>query len=226
MPELVDIYNAIGQWLLEHPETERRVDVFALEQFARYRKDLKEYIGKHAGRVEILESQPRIHLSDPADIKFTVPGHREIHVPFIPNNIRLYKRYYGAFRRQLDSFNAEELGQLKGLLGLEIKYLRGCDLQWVPEAAGKFSSLAMLQDKALTVHLRVGTGGGSKESGDDSSSDVEVIGLVQPSTSDFDDSFEDEKPRKRKRPNAYMQVKPQKSTQQLKGRATGRKKRT
>ena len=49
----------------------------------------------------------------------------------------------------------------------------------VPEAAGKFSSIAMLQDnlKALTVHLRVGTGGGSKESGDDSSSSVEVVGL-------------------------------------------------
>ena len=62
----------------------------------------------------------------------------------------------------------------------------------------------MLLGKALTVRVRAGTGGGSTP-GDEP---------------DSDDSFENEKPPKRVL--AYMQVKPQKSTQQLKGRARKR----
>jgi hypothetical protein len=74
--------------------------------------------------------------------------------------------------------------KLRGLLIGEIKYLGGCNVQWRPsgpEPAGKFSSLAMLQDKALTFPVRAGASGcpGSKESGDESSSSVEVVGVQQ-----------------------------------------------
>ena len=186
LPELIDLYNAIGQWLLRNAETgNRRVDVFALEPFAGHRDALVVYLGVHAERVKILQSAPRLHLSDPANGTFTFPGYDSdaaMPLRFVPNNIRLYVRLRRAFRPLLDSFNAVELQQLRGLLGLEIKYLRGCDSQWVPsgpEPAGKFSSLAMLQDKALTAHVRAGAGGGSKKSEDESSSSLEIVGVKQ-----------------------------------------------
>ena len=181
-PELIDIYNAIGQWLLQNAQTGNRVDVFALEPFAGYRDALVEYLGMHAGRVKVLNSAGRLHCSDPANRTFTFPGYdgnAAMHLCFPPNNIRLYGRLYRAFRPQLDSFNVEEIQKLRGLLVLEIKYLRGCDSQWIPEPAGKFSSLAMLQGKALTARVRAGAAGGSKQSGDESSSSFDIVGVKQ-----------------------------------------------
>ena len=106
-----------------------------------------EYLGKHAGRVKILEAEPkRIVLSDPANEKFTFLGYDDtsmtLRTNFVPNNIRLYKRLYSRFQRPLlDSLNVEDMKNLRGILVLEIKYLRGCDLQWVPKPAGLLSTL-------------------------------------------------------------------------------------
>ena len=180
------MYNAVCKWLLENPETEDCVDVFALEPFAGRRNDLKKYLGKYAGRMKILESAPRVYLSDPANRIFTPPGLVEgIDIRFIPNNIRNYNSRHRAFHwPRLDRLNVAEMEKLRGLLVLEIKYLGGCNVQWRPsgpEPAGKFSSLAMLQDKALTFPVRAGASGGPgpKESGDESSSSVEVVGVQQ-----------------------------------------------
>ena len=179
------MYNAVCKWLLENPETEDRVDVFALEPFAGRRNDLKKYLGKYAGRMKILESAPRVHLSDPANRIFTPPGLVEgIDIRFIPNNIRNYNSRHRAFHwPRSDRLNVAEMEKLRVLLVLEIKYLGGCNVQWRPsgpEPAGKFSSLAILQDKALTFPVRAGASGGpgSKESGDESSSSVEIVGAL------------------------------------------------
>jgi len=163
-----------------------RVDVFALEPFSGWRKALVEYLGKHAGRVKILEAEPkRIVLSDPANEKFTFLGYDDtsmtLRTNFVPNNIRLYKRLYSRFQRPLlDSLNVEDMKNLRGILVLEIKYLRGCDLQWVPKPAGLLSTLAILQDKILTVNVRAGTAGECKDSGEESSSSVELVGPGPP----------------------------------------------
>ena len=170
------MYNAVCKWLLEHAETGNRVDAFALEPFAGRRNALMEYLGMHAGRVKILESAPRIHLSDPANGTFTFPGLDGPGIPlrFVQNNIRYYNRLNTAFQRPLlDSFGVAEMKVLRGLLVLNIKYLRGCDSQWVSEPNGKFSSLAMLQDEALTVRVRAGAG-------NESSSSVEIVGMEPP----------------------------------------------
>ena len=182
------MYNAVCKWLLAIPENKDhdRVDVFALKEFAGRRNALKKYLSKYAGRVKILESAPRVHLSDPANRIFTHPGlDRGIDLIFVRNYIRSYKLRLSTFQwPKSDKLNVGEMEKLRGLLIGEIKYLGGCNVQWRPsgpEPAGKFSSLAMLQDKALTFPVRAGASGcpGSKESGDESSSSVEVVGVQQ-----------------------------------------------
>jgi hypothetical protein len=184
LPELIDIYNAVGKWLLENAETGNRVDVFAHEPFSGWRNALVEYLGKHAGRAKILESEPqRLFSLDPANGTFTFPGHngKPMALTFVPNNVRYYQKLHRLFQRPLlDSLNVAEMKHLRGLLVLEIKYLRGCDLQWVPKPAGLLSTLAMLQGKILTVLVRAGTAGGVKDSGDESSSSVELVGPGPP----------------------------------------------
>jgi len=169
--------------LLENAETGNRVDVFAHEPFSGWRNALVEYLSKHAGRAKILESEPqRLFSLDPANGTFTFPGHngKPMALTFVPNNVRYYQKLHRLFQRPLlDSLNVEELKHLKSLLVLEIKYLRGCDLQWVSKPAGLLSTLAMLQDKILTVLVRADTAGGCKDSGDESSSSVELVGLEQ-----------------------------------------------
>ena len=180
------MYNAVRKWLLENFENMDRVDVFALKEFAGRRNALKKYLSKYAGRVKILESAPRVHLSDPANRIFTHPGlDHGIDLIFVRNYIRSYKLRLSTFQwPKSDELNVGEMEKLRGLLIGEIKYLGGCNVQWRPsgpEPAGKFSSLAMLQDKALTFPVRAGASGGPgpKESGDESSSSVEVVGVQQ-----------------------------------------------
>jgi hypothetical protein len=174
------MYNAVGQWLLQNDSAKNRVDAFTLEPLAGCRNALLEYLSMHAGRMKILESAPRLHLSDPANETFSFSGldGQGIALRFSAQGIQNFNRLYTNFRRpQLDSFTVAEMRTLRTLLVLNIKYLRGCDLLWVPEPDGKFSSLAMLQDKTLTVRVRAGTGGRSKHSEDEKSSSVEVVSL-------------------------------------------------
>ena len=176
--------------------TLRLVDVFGDEPIAGCRNALVEYLGKYNERAEILRSKPR-ELSNPPDVTYTFPGlkadhcvqtggHDSLPTTFDEFSIRHYRILHEKFPDKLpDKFSESQMQCLQTLLTYEMQYLRGCDLQWVapegiPKPAGRFSTLAMLQDMILTVNVRAGTAGGSKDSGDESSSSVELVGPGPP----------------------------------------------
>ena len=144
------------------------VDVFA--QLPGSRNAFQEYFGGIRGRVEILRSNPR-ELSNPPGIVYTFPGLKSEHktggYPAIPTtfdnwSIDHYQRLHETFKLPARCCESD-MQRLQSLIVYEIQYLRGCDLQWVPQPAGKFSSLAMLQGKALTARVRAGAGGPEKD---------------------------------------------------------------
>ena len=185
LPELVSMYKHINTCMPEDDDEPGKilapVDVFA--QSPGSRNAFEEYFGGIHGRVEILRSNPRT-LSNPAGVVYTFTGLRPEHstrqlgYPVIPTTFDKHSTDH--YQRLHETFNLPywcsegDMQRLQSLIAYEIRYLRGCDLQWVPEPAGKFYSLAMLQDKALTAHVRAG------ETGDESSSSVEFMGLDEP----------------------------------------------
>ena len=132
LPELIEMYNAIGKLLLEHDETEDLVDVFALEPFAGYRDALEEYLGKYPERVEVLTAKPR-HLSDPPNVMLTFPGlHEPARTTFSYRVIAWFKKLSEIFQEgRPGSYTETRMSRLQALLLLEMQYLRGCDLRWV-----------------------------------------------------------------------------------------------
>ena len=132
LPELIEMYNAIGKLLRDHAKTGDRVDVFALEPFAGHRDALEEYLGKYPERVEILKTNPR-HLSDPANVMLTFPGlDKPERTTFIGRAISWYEKCNQDFQEApRDSFTESRMCLLLSLLLLEMRYLRGCDLRWV-----------------------------------------------------------------------------------------------
>ena len=184
LPELISMYKHINTCMPEDDEFGEilpPVDVFA--QSPGSRNAFEDYFGGIHGRVEILRSNPRT-LSNPAGVVYTFTGLRPEHstrqlgYPVIPTTFDKHSTDH--YQRLHETFNLPywcsegDMQRLQSLIAYEIRYLRGCDLQWVPEPAGKFYSLAMLQDKALTAHVRAG------ETGDESSSSVEFMGLDEP----------------------------------------------
>jgi len=163
LPELTKVYKHISKCMPQNDEILRTpVDVFADEPFAGCRNAVVEYLGKYPGRLEILNSKPR-ELSNPPGVVYTFPGLKSEHktggypsirTTFDGFSIDHYQRLHQTFAAKLpDRFSESQMQLFQTLLTYEMQYLRGCDLQWVPNPAGKFSSLAMLQDRALTVRI-------------------------------------------------------------------------
>jgi hypothetical protein len=199
LPELISMYEWLSTCMLQIDKQSpgrTLVDVFADVSFAGCRNALVEYLGKYNERAEILRSKPR-DLSNPPDVMYTFPGlksehcvqtggHDSLPTTFDDFSIRHYRCLHKKLPDKLpDKFSESQMQCLQTLLTYEMQYLRGCDLQWVapegiPKPAGRFSTLAMLQDMILTVNVRAGTAGGSKDSGDESSSSVELVGPGPP----------------------------------------------
>ena len=200
LPELINVYNAVGKCMpKEYEILKAPVDVFAGEPGCR--NAVVEYLGKYPGRVEILRSKPRklsnLEWLNPPEEVYTFPGLESIHktrgydgIPttFDELSIDHYIRLHQMFDKLPDRLSESQMQCIRTLMMYEMKYLRGCDSQWVSEPNGKFSSLAMLQDEPLTVRVRAGAGGGpgsketgsaggTEESGDESSSSVVFVGL-------------------------------------------------
>jgi len=199
LPELISMYETLSKCMLQidkQPLGRTHVDVFADEPFAGCRNVLVEYLGKYNERAEILRSKPR-ELSNPPDVTYTFPGlksdhsvqtgrHDSLPTTFDEYSIGHYRRLHEKFADNLPNKLSESQMQcLQNLLAYEMQYLRGCDLEWValegiPKPAGMFSTLAMLRGQILTVLVSADTAGGSKDSGDESSSSVELVGPGPP----------------------------------------------
>ena len=180
-PELIAMYKQVSKCMPPIDELlQKPVDLFAGEPLLR--NAVVEYLGKYPGRLEILSLKPRV-LSNPPCVLCNFPGLKSEHkrggkrgIPttFDEHSTGHYKLLLEQFANKLPgAFSESEMQCFQTLLTYEMGYLRGCDLQWLPQPDGKFPSLAMLQDKALTVRVRA-------DSGEESSSSLQYMGLEPP----------------------------------------------